>query len=103
MRRELADLFTIDTPDDWAAVELRSPRLPETSPRTPVGQRIAVAVVALLIAGASIGWLVAASQRSKPADNGPSPTPTVTTQPLGAEGTLLYPETDPAAYVQLQQ
>jgi hypothetical protein len=103
MREDLSVLDDLAAPDDWRAIERRTPARPPTEPgRTR--RRVIAAFTAIMVAIAAGALLVSRFDRSRPLDEtptpGPSPAPVV--QPAGAEGTLLFPEIDPTSYLDMQ-
>lgn len=104
MRDHLAELDRLDTPDDWQAIERRVPGPSPGNPRRGGKERLVTALVAIAIAAAAGSLLLRTVDRSRPGE--PTPTPTALSEvPVtsGADGTLLYPETNPQAYPQLQR
>ena len=104
MRENLAGLDLLETPDDWQAIERRVPGPSPEGPDRSGKERLVAALIAVAIAVAAVSLLARTLDRSTPGEPTPTPTPTgeipITT---GADGTLLYPETNPEAYAQLQR
>jgi hypothetical protein len=103
MREDLSVLDDLAAPDDWRAIERRTPASLPTEP-VRTARRVVAAFTAIMVAIAAGVLLVSRFDRSTPLDEtrtlAPSPAPLV--QPAGAEGTLLFPEIDPKSYLDMQ-
>jgi hypothetical protein len=103
MREDLSVLNDLAAPDDWRAIERRTPLRPPTALGRARRRGIA-AFTAIMVAIAAGALLVTRFDRSTPMDQTPTaaPSPASVVQPAGDEGTLLFPETDPKSYLDMQ-
>jgi hypothetical protein len=101
MREDLSLLDELDAPDDWRQIELRMPSRPPT--RSDTRRRLVAGLTAIIVAVAAGALLVSRFDRSAPLVTTPTPpSPSPDVQPVGEEGTLLFPEIDPKAYEDMQ-